>query len=98
MLDHGYTVVWAGWQGDVAPGPNLVRLDAPAASGVNGPSRDEFVLPPGPGQHRLRLAYPVADPANELLSVQAHADAPRQALGVATLDGADTVVVSPAPG
>ena len=98
LLEQGYTVVWAGWQGDVAPGPNLVRLDAPAAPGVTGPSRDEFVLPPGPGPHRLRLAYPVADPATALLSVQAHADAPRQELGVATLDGADTVVVSPAPG
>jgi len=43
LLKQGYTLVWLGWQWDLPPGPNLLRLDAPIALGIKGPVRAEFV-------------------------------------------------------
>ncbi len=43
LLKQGYTLVWLGWQWDLPPGPNLLRLDAPIAHGIKGPVRAEFI-------------------------------------------------------
>lgn len=49
LMKEGYTVVWFGWQGDLVPGNNRVRLQAPVArnrdgSPVTGVVRSELVV------------------------------------------------------
>ena len=44
MLDQGYTLVWVGWQFDVNPGPNTVKLYAPVLAGVTGKVRTEILV------------------------------------------------------
>ena len=75
LLDQGFTLVWAGWQGDTAP-PGLA-IDLPTVPGATGPSREEFTLDGKPGRKRLTLSYPAADPAAATLSMRATADSPR---------------------
>jgi hypothetical protein len=36
LMRHGYTVVWSGWDGELLPGGDRLRLAAPKASSVNG--------------------------------------------------------------
>jgi Alpha/beta hydrolase domain len=36
LLKAGYTIVWYGWQPDVAPGDGRLTMQAPAAKGPNG--------------------------------------------------------------
>ena len=47
LFDQGYTVVWCGWQYDVPPGKDFMRINAPVASErgepIRGPIRVEFV-------------------------------------------------------
>ena len=42
LTRHGYTLVWVGWQFDVARGNNLMGIDAPRAVGVTSTVRAEF--------------------------------------------------------
>jgi len=44
LFDRGYTVAWIGWQFDVRPEPNRVRLYAPIAPGISGKVRSDFVV------------------------------------------------------
>jgi hypothetical protein len=44
LFDRGYTVAWIGWQFDVRPEPNRVRLYAPVAPGIMGKVRSDFVV------------------------------------------------------
>ena len=44
LLNQGYTLLWVGWQFDVAATPNLVRLYAPVAEGVKGIVRGEILV------------------------------------------------------
>jgi len=44
LFDRGYTVAWIGWQFDVRPEPNRVRLYAPVAPGITGKVRSDFVV------------------------------------------------------
>jgi hypothetical protein len=37
LMREGYTVVVAGWQGDVLPGDNRMTIDLPVAQGPDGP-------------------------------------------------------------
>lgn len=97
LLASGFTLVWTAWQADAPQAPGALRIDVPSVPGVTGTSREEFVLPPGPGPHRIALSYPVADPASAQLAVHARADVPRQSLGAAKLVDPATVEVSPAP-
>ncbi|WP_139826354.1 alpha/beta hydrolase domain-containing protein [Derxia lacustris] len=46
---RGYTVAWAGWQGDLLAAPNRLRFDAPLAQGaggavITGRVRSEFLV------------------------------------------------------
>ena len=36
LMQHGYTVVWSGWQHDVPPDPNLIRIQVPNAITSDG--------------------------------------------------------------
>ncbi len=42
LLEQGYTLVWAGWQGDAPAGENLLRIALPTVPGLSGPSREEW--------------------------------------------------------
>jgi len=36
LLNRGYTIVWVGWEFDVARGPNVLGIDVPVAGGTTG--------------------------------------------------------------
>ena len=95
LLEQGFTLVWAAWQGDVST-PMGVRL--PVAAGVTGPSRDEFSLPPGPGPHTVRLAYSMVDGSPVQFGVRPSADAVAVPLDAPRVLGPASIAVSPAPG
>ena len=44
LFDRGYSVAWIGWQFDVRPEPNRVRLYAPVAAGISGKVRSDFIV------------------------------------------------------
>jgi hypothetical protein len=48
LLRRGYTMVWAGWEGDLLPGNGRLRLHAPTATNggqpITGVQRTEFVI------------------------------------------------------
>jgi hypothetical protein len=60
----GYTLVWVGWQFDVA-GANMMKLNAPRAPGVSGIVRADFTLNNRATETTLAdlVAYAPADPA-----------------------------------
>ncbi len=98
LLDQGFTLVWAGWQGDTLP-PGL-RIETPAIPGATGPSREEFAFDGTPGPKRATLSYPAADPAQATISMRASADAPKQTPPGLTYQFIDptTIEITPPPG
>lgn len=70
LMRQGYTIVWSGWQHDVAPAPDLLRLTAPVVPGVTGPSREEFIWDNVANPVAERLSYPVSDSAAARLTVR----------------------------
>lgn len=67
LLKQGYTLVWSGWQGDVAQSGNggTVGTSFPVAknadgSPVTGMSRDEFVFDNATNPVTLNLSYPAS--------------------------------------
>jgi len=86
LLEQGYTLVWLGWEFDVPPGPNALRLYAPVAQGITGLVRSEITLDHKATRQSLgdrsQLAYPVLNPDDPALTltVREHADSPRRAL------------------
>lgn len=78
LLDHGYTLVWIGWEFDVPPGKDLLHLYAPVATNngktITGLVRSEWegdkrvtTIPLG---DRSQIGYAVADaddPENRML-------------------------------
>lgn len=73
LMERGYTLVWSGWQGDVASQGDLIGLDLPVVAGVTGPSREEFVFDDTKNPATGNLTYPAADldPAKATLTVRA---------------------------
>ena len=78
IFEQGYTVVWTGWQADIAPGPGVLTASFPIATQLRGPVtgvvRDEVALdgsagaqiPPVAADARafeVTLYYPLADPS-----------------------------------
>jgi hypothetical protein len=70
LLEHGYTLVWVGWEFDVPPGKDLLHLYAPVATNngqtIVGLVRSEWegdkrvtTIPLG---DRSQIGYAVADP------------------------------------
>lgn len=60
MMNEGYTVVWSGWQGDMPPGENRMRLQAPIIEDVTGTVRDEFIFNHNYDPFVATLSYPAA--------------------------------------
>ena len=78
ILEQGYTLVWTGWQADIAPGPGVLTASFPIASEPRGPVtaivRDEIALDGSAGAQiapvaadarafEVTLYYPLADPS-----------------------------------
>ena len=78
ILEQGYTLLWTGWQADIAPGPGVLTASFPVATQPGGPVtgvvRDEIALdgsagaqiPPVAADARafeVTLYYPLADPS-----------------------------------
>ena len=70
LFDRGYTVAWIGWQFDVQPEPNRVRLYAPVGPGITGKVRSDFIVPKKADEHPIGhviqgtiggTGYPAAD-------------------------------------
>ena len=86
LLEQGYTLVWLGWEFDVPPGPNALRLYAPVAQGITGLVRSEITLDHKATRQSLgdrsQLAYPVLNPDDPALTltVREHADSSRRAV------------------
>jgi hypothetical protein len=84
LLEQGYTLVWLGWEFDVPPTPGLLRLYAPAAEGITGIVRAEFVLDRKETRQSLgdrnQVAYPVLNPDDPglTLTVRDRSDGPRR--------------------
>ncbi|MEZ5931933.1 MAG: alpha/beta hydrolase domain-containing protein [Alphaproteobacteria bacterium] len=69
LMAHGYTLVWSGWQTDLAD--DFLNLSLPLAEGVTGSSREEFVFDDRETS-TANLVYPAADldPAKAALTVR----------------------------
>src|SRR5216683_1165281 len=87
LFDRGYTVAWIGWQFDVRPEPNRVRLYAPVAPGITGRVRSDFVVSAKVDEHPVGhiiggaiggTGYPVAD-VNDRAGVLTERDGPTAA-------------------
>ena len=83
LMEQGYSLVWLGWQFDVAETPGLLRLHAPRIQ-ATGLVRSEYIptaatdiLPFGERNH---LPYAVADVKSGDLTVRDTHDGPRQAI------------------
>src|SRR3984957_19118646 len=72
LMNHGYTVVWSGWQGDVAPGGGRMTFSPPVVPGVAGLAREDFIFDHSDNPAGATLSYPAADldPANAKISVR----------------------------
>jgi len=75
MLDQGYTLVWVGWQFDVNPGPNSVKLYAPVLGGITGKVRTEVLV--NQKSTTQALPYATASVASGSLTVRDKADGQR---------------------
>jgi hypothetical protein len=84
LLERGYTLAWIGWQFDVRPDPNRVRLYAPVAAGISGRVRSDFVVAGRVEEHTVGhviggviggTGYPAADP-NDRSSVLTEREGP----------------------
>lgn len=85
LMNEGYTIVWSGWQGDVAPGNNRLLADFPIATNadgtpIEGTSREEFINRSNASTFVGNLSYPAADlnPALATLTVRENETDPRQ--------------------
>jgi hypothetical protein len=88
LLEQGYTILWLGWQFDVAHTPNAMRVEVPVATDhgkpIIGLVRANFI----PGSRttsfstgdRDHIAYPVLDPRDPSmeLTVRDTPDGPRR--------------------
>jgi hypothetical protein len=79
LMNQGYTMVWSGWQSDVAATGGLMRGDFPIplqpnGSPVIGTHRDEFIFDDVTNPRTARLNYPAADldPSRATLTVRQH--------------------------
>ena len=70
LMRAGYTVVWSGWQHDVAPGGDSLALQAPVLPGVTGTSREEFIWDNAANPAGWTLTYPVAEPLQATLTIR----------------------------
>ncbi len=73
LLEKGYTLVWLGWQFDVARQPGILRLYTPPAQGVTGLVRCEIVVDKAETRASLadrdHIPYPAANPDDPALTL-----------------------------
>jgi alpha/beta hydrolase family protein len=79
LMNRGYTLLWSGWQGDVAPGGGRMMFSPPVVAGVTGLAREDFIFDNTDDPVMAPLSYPAADldPAKAKLSVRAREADPR---------------------
>ena len=79
LMNRGYTMVWSGWQGDVAPGAGRMTFSPPVVAGITGLAREEFIFDQMDNPAKATLSYPAADldPAHAKLSVRQREADPR---------------------
>ena len=72
LMNRGYTVVWSGWQGDVAPGGGRMTFSPPVVPELSGLAREDFVFDHTDNPASAALSYPAADldPAHAKISVR----------------------------
>ena len=91
LLNEGFTLLWLGWQWDVATGEDLMRAFVPIATDEGRPLRGlvraDFVVSARVQDHRLAdradmPAYPVADPeaSENVLTVRDGVEASRRVI------------------
>ncbi|MFF7066436.1 alpha/beta hydrolase domain-containing protein [Pseudomonas sp. NPDC008258] len=89
MASRGMATVWCGWQGDIAPDPELILARLPRAQDVRGWVHEEIIPDTAIGGTSnareagyviAELAYPILDLAKCRLSVRQQADEPAVAL------------------
>ena len=61
LMNRGYTLVWSGWQGDVAPGGGRMTFSPPVVPDVTGLAREDFVFDHMDNPASAALSYPAAD-------------------------------------
>src|ERR1700742_1488272 len=61
LMNHGYTVVWTGWQGDIVPGGGRMTFSPPIVPGITGLVREEFIFDNNDNPVSGTLSYPAAD-------------------------------------
>ena len=76
LMRQGYTLVWAGWQGDLKSAPDTLALSVPTLTGVTGRITAELVFNNLTTPAVAQLAWPAADPDTATLVVRARWDDP----------------------
>jgi len=61
LMNRGYTMVWSGWQGDLAVGGGRLTLKVPVVSQVSGLAREEFIFDHTQNPATATLSYSAAD-------------------------------------
>jgi len=79
LMSSGYTIVWSGWQGDVAPGGGRMTFSPPVVPDITGLAREDFIFDHMDNPASATLNYPTADldPAHAKLSVRQREADPR---------------------
>jgi Alpha/beta hydrolase domain len=72
LMNRGFTIVWSGWQGDVAAGGGRLTFSPPTVPQITGLVREEFVFDHLESPASAPLSYPAADldPAHAKLTVR----------------------------
>jgi hypothetical protein len=72
LMSRGYTVVWSGWQGDLAPGGGRLAFSPPTVPQVTGLAREEFIFDHMENPAAATLSYPADDlePGHAKLTVR----------------------------
>ncbi len=78
LYQQGYSLVWVGWQGDIASRPGQMALQVPRLPGVTGPVTHEVVFDHLTNPASTTLPFPVADAASLRVTVRARWDLPRE--------------------
>ncbi len=79
LMNRGYTLVWSGWQGDIALGGGRMTFSPPVVPGITGLAREDFIFDHDDGLTSATLSYPAADldPAHTKISVRQREADPR---------------------
>ena len=79
LMNRGYTLVWSGWQGDVAPGGGRMTFAPPIVPDITGLAREDFIFDHTNNPASATLNYPAADldPTHTKISVRQREADPR---------------------